>query len=257
MQTHHPLASLQRIISSWWFLFLSMVVGGLLGMAIHFLLPTVYEASVVISVGMDFAQLGELTDIEHDHAMEGVGDIFFVPDVLDAVGDVTSISGNDLIDFFSAERSFNTWILSVRNEDPVAAQRLASAWAEISVDLLNDLLNHAVLGDLLEDRADELNDCIIGVPSEPVYGLCGLNNLDELLAEYSTIRDLIQEERLQSRGILPGMSFLILESGEPQAVPVLFERNTLVLAGFILGGILAFSLLYFGFEPPRITKHAK
>jgi len=56
----------ESLIQKWWVLFMAIVVGGMIGAGLSFVLPARYEADARISTSVDYTLLPELQDYEED-----------------------------------------------------------------------------------------------------------------------------------------------------------------------------------------------
>ena len=79
-----PFETMTRILSRWWITAAMAIAGGLLGWAFHFFSPSVYEATAILTVTMDFSQR-ELTQYEQDYAFNAAGAIIDSTEVKDQI----------------------------------------------------------------------------------------------------------------------------------------------------------------------------
>jgi len=235
----------------WFWLFLAMVAGALIGYGIHFLLPPRYASSAAITFSIDFTRTGEMTDVETDIAIVTAGDILSSGTAINNTIK-SGMSANLPENSFSLEttafleRYSYRYELIVENEDPEIAATWANLWAEEGLALLNQAKLHALNADSLYKQLLAAQDCL-QQPGyvEPVTAGCqGLSNaeLEEKLAKFN---QAYLEEKDKSLGYLPAMDYTLTRQAEPATRP---ERNLagiLVLGGALLGAVLFSALILF------------
>ena len=129
------------------------------------------------------------------------------------------------------------WELGVRAESPGAAARLANAWATASVDALQTAVGHAWRAADLQSKwfitGCELQPA--ATPALPAAWACAAAP-----EEYDPEQALteIEQEAILSRGILPAMSFTMLQEAEPPGEALAGSRGMSVLAGLLAGGVV-------------------
>ena len=245
-----PKQTLDAALRLWWMVAAMMFLGAGVGWVIHAFQPAIYEGRASLSTGIDYVRTGVLTDLEEDQAMGLIGDVITATDTLIRTVELVNdqgfvISVNDLkANGYSERRNF-TWVLRVQHVDPQTAAILTNAWLDSAYGMLVEAYEHALIAEELLNYTRSLTSCLEkSTVVEPVHAYCTAKNLEEIQKELVAVNAAKKEEILASRGLFPAMAFAISERSEVPAVPVQYGRNKLVLAGAILGFILAVFLIY-------------
>jgi uncharacterized protein involved in exopolysaccharide biosynthesis len=229
-----PRASLERAFKHWWIMVLLTVLGGLVGLAIHFLRPPVYEASAVLTVSMDFQKV-KLTQREQDYAFTASGAIVNSAEVKGQViaqarADGLVFDADRIPEQWFLERKMSVWEFHVRDQDPEIAARLANLWAEKALDGLNIDLEHAL-------QADQIQDQITSITTQTASGL-PVDNADAQ-ATLQNLSDDLALEKQASQGVISIMKFALTDPAVIPQKPVLYDLAGLVLAGACIGFIVS------------------
>jgi uncharacterized protein involved in exopolysaccharide biosynthesis len=247
-----PLDTIRDLFRFWWFIALTIIIGGIAGLIFFTLRPPIYESKASISISIDFVYTGKLTDIEEDHALGVVGDILFSSEVLEAVvlqaqSKGWEVSLDQLLSSVYPERRFYVWQIRVQNEDPDLAAHLANLWLEEASRDLANAAQHAKNADSFQRKVDALESCFHAVTSEPVHAFCNKQNLVEIQMELANTGNQVQQELLASQGVLAGTGFTVSEQGYPARKPLLFGRNSVIFSGMMIGflaGIIGISIRF-------------
>jgi len=256
--------SLRRVLESalqfWWIFFIVMLGGAGISAGFQAARPPLYEAYTEISTTIDFGRTGLLSDIEQDQMVGMVGDVIASQPVVEAALQAASLQGVELnvAQFRSQsflERRGTAWMLRVRHSQPQQAAQLANHWAQASMDALTTAYHHAVQADSLYRYMLSLESCLEQTAaSRPSEALCTVQNLDEIQFLLETSSRAQVEERTASQGISAALSFQHARVASPPEQPAQFGRNSLLLAGALIGLLLAVGLFAVGL-PERIRKH--
>ncbi|MGA2490126.1 MAG: Wzz/FepE/Etk N-terminal domain-containing protein [Anaerolineales bacterium] len=234
-QEFSPRKSLERAFQRWWVIVLLTALGGIIGWAIHFLQPPVYEATAVITVNMDFQKV-KLTQGEEDYAFNAGGAIGESSEVenqivTEARADGFPIDINHLTAQMFLERRQSVWEFHIRNRDPKTAAKLANKWAEKALYALNAALGSAIRADQIQAQIDNINrnPATAGSPALSSETQATLNNLSD---------ELLQEKQL-SQGVISIMKFSLTGSATVPQKPALYNLADLVLAGGCIGFVIS------------------
>lgn len=236
-----PLAALQYMIHFWWFLFLLMVAGGLVGWMIHRARPPLYEAVGQFSASIDFIRTGPMTQFEEDVAFNAIGSLIYSNAVVDQVvkqagaeGIATSVQmlKRDAV----LERNVDTWQLRVRNNDPRLAERLVNMWVSQAQTVLLESYRNALVADQMGRVMQSLESCLEhAAVAEPAGGQCVPSRFTEIQSDLSKAGKAYYEARLASGGLFAGLVLGPVQYAVVSAQPVILGRNQLVMAGCLLG----------------------
>ncbi len=236
-----PAEWIERVMRYWWIVVLAGILGGVVGVVAHLFTPPVYQAQAVINSSVDFSYTGELTDVEEDYMIQAVGGVIRSDEVSEAAYQAVKAAGipvdqQEFEEMRSLQRRFVDWLLVVQHTDAQTAVDLANIWADAAWVVLDEANNHAsILGGLLDFR-EALSSCLMTKEEEnEAQPVCEASSLEEIQAELDRVKLLIEEEKLASRGLVPGTVTSFTQNAVFPASPTLLGRNTLVLAGALIG----------------------
>jgi hypothetical protein len=230
-----PRESLERAFQRWWLIVLLSALGGIAGLAIHFLRPPLFEATAVMTVTMDFHK-AKLTQREQDIAFNAAGAIAnstIVSDQITAEAHALGIpiDVSRLSEQMFLERRQSVWEFHVRNGDPDSAAKLANLWAEKTYDSLKTALGHAI-------QADQIQAQITTITSNQLSpGSATIN--PEIQATLKTLSDNFLQENQLSLGVVSIMKFALTRLATVPQIPALYNLADLVLAGACVGFIIS------------------
>jgi hypothetical protein len=131
------------------------------------------------------------------------------------------------------DKRLATWALAVLDTDPDFAATVAEKWAEKTLEAFDEANEHAwnaarLLGGSFVIQCEEL----IEEGEETDYFECvafpqGVD-AEDLTTQLETEVDL-------SRGVLPNISYELLQRPHPPEDPILWHRGWLILAGTVVG----------------------
>ncbi len=234
---------LQRLIARWLWLLAAACLGGLLGLGASGLFPPVYEGVAVVGVGVDYGRTLPLDDVALRHAFDRAREVFLADETLETIGSAEGktpgapTTTNELRSSLRLSEIGGGWELGVRAQSPESAARTANAWASASVDALQTAVGHAWRAADLQSKwfitGCELQPA--ATPALPAAWACAAAP-----EEYDPEQALteIEQEAVLSRGILPSMSFAMLQEAEPPGGPLAGSRGMSVLAGLLAGAVV-------------------
>lgn len=241
--TLSPREKVMNVLTYWWVVVAAAIIGGLIGLAVYAIKKPVYEAQAAFTISLDFARTGVMSQYDKDLAIGTAGGVVFSYSVMQQVADIAQ--QNDIpVDFETLkrtavmERKAAQWTLRVRANDPEDAAFLANQWADIGLAELNEGYKHAVMADNLQNYIETLETCLQQVAVNAAVPLCPHQTLAELETELKNTGDRLFIEKQASRNLFPGITFSLDQYAVPPEEPVLYGRNTLVLAGILIGLIV-------------------
>jgi capsular polysaccharide biosynthesis protein len=257
-QPFSPMDTFNRVLRSWWWVFLLTLLGGVVGWSIHALRPPVYESSAKISFNIDYTHSGQLTDVEEDQILGVAGDVIASPGVLDKVVSAAQAKGISidrpaLNNSISQERKDYIWVMRVRRGTPQEAATLAGLWADTAYTTLRDGWSHAQNAELLQRYLDGLVSCMQQEVAElPAQAMCS-QDLRSIQNGILQVGARLQVEKLAGQGISPALEFTQPDKSGEQFSPVQYGRNQIMLASGLVGFILGIWSVYLGF-PERLKR---
>lgn len=149
-----PIQHFYRIVRLWWLVVLAVFLGGGIGYIVHLFRPALYEATASIYVGIDFDKVagGPLTQYDEDLVLSIVQDVFFTPEVREAMTSSSEYlsAGLDIYEWsrnIRVEREHGFWKIRARHTIPKFAQVLVNKWTELGYQHLNYLQENGEIPD--------------------------------------------------------------------------------------------------------------
>lgn len=242
MSGYTPAEAVERAVARWWLVAALAVWGGVIGWAVHRARPPLYEAEAVYYITLDFTDL-DLTVYEEDLALWGAASIFLSDPVRKQVVEEARREGIAIdlgdLDFFSTlERKQARWILRLRHPDPLAAATIANLWSRHGEAALTEAHAHAVQAEMLRGQLSALEACVESRPEGEGTALCTQPSLAALREAATATAEALQREQLASLGVHPALRFELMQEARLPERPAQYGRNTLVLAGALIGFLL-------------------
>jgi hypothetical protein len=104
---------------------------------------------------------------------------------------------------------------------------------------------HALLADTLTDKLSNMENCLVSTSIVmPVYEPCEGKNVESIKGEIDAVSIRLQNEKWESKGIIPEMTFYINKEGQVPSSPVSYNWNLLVFGFSILGFFLGIVFLH-------------
>ena len=248
----------RRLLAGWLWVVAAAMIGALAGLAVAYLRPPLYEASAVIAIGIDRSRADVPDDITVRQAFDRVRGLLLADDTLegaaalsvergDAESPVESIRA--LIERIRLSERPDGWVLAVVGRDAIEVERLAQAWADVSLVQLQAASYHATRAAEWQDVLYEASCQLVAPPdgSEPARWLC---RSAPPLGESASIPASILAEVEASRGILPAVTYSVLRGSSGTARAVVWGRGSLVLAGALVGLVVGSVMVAVRLRPP-------
>ncbi len=156
----------------WWVLVITMVLGGLIGFAIHHFRPPIYQAKATISTYIDFQEITDvlLTEYDEDMTINSVQSVLLSNDVIGAV--LTQASSDGIILDYSSfmhqmsiYRKFTDYELFYRDRNPEVAKKIVDCWTGIGLQEIKKMQAEGNLPAYLTVNLGSLSD----LPQNPTY----------------------------------------------------------------------------------------
>jgi hypothetical protein len=246
-----PKKYIEKLIQYWWVLFLTIVIGGLIGTGLSLLRPPRYEAAAMISTSIDYSLLPELEDYEEDRIINEAGWVMLSDEVLLTVQHQAddagiSVSFEEMLDRFSADRIDDLWSLRVVGADPKAAADLANLWVDEAHQQLTKARAFALEASAIRSAIAALESCRQGdVDQGPGLTLCESADRDSLQTELETLTVELDEALALSRGLNPASSYTINRYSQIPTSPSYQARGVMAMLGMLLGLVSGLVALWF------------
>lgn len=247
-----PRSFFLRTLRAWWMVVVLMLLGGLIGFLIHQNTPSVYESQASIAFAFDLARTGAMQVSEEDIAMGAAGTILYtapVPDqvIADARAKNIRLESYPQWSKISLERKNYLWVLRIRFTNPQDAAALTNIWIERAYASLAEAGKHAEQAESLRRSLEGMESCMQQMAvTEPAAAQCAWSSLPDLQREMKSLSDRHQQEKAAARSLIPALNFSLAEKAQVNPQPVIYDRNTLVLAGALIGLLAAIGLVASG-----------
>jgi len=256
-----PLHVFQLLLRRWWVLIVLGTCGALAGLAFSATHPPVYESKAVLGVSIDYGISQPLELVVEDRAVNRVVGLVVSDAVLAmALAEVPESirlergwrTPADLRPALRLDQRLAQWELVGSDRDPAIAQSLAAAWAAASVKALDEARVHAWRAAGLVGLPPMDVDCALRESSagtgQPAQWQCRVTRVS---ASAEALQGQLQTELDASRGLLPNITYELLQMPVMPEEPVIWGRESLVLAGASIGFLigLVVALAWPGREP--------
>lgn len=240
--------SLLGAISQRWYL---VVVFGLLGALIGYgnslKNQDVYEATAVMSIGLNFDQPVPYYQYEEDLALGKVAGVVSSDDVLEAAINAFNQQLNIESDQLSVqefrskirlERKGSRWEFIVSGQDSELAAAMADSWAEAAERALWEAYGHALRAKDLQLQLVNIQAELAELRADPTTGEEGVERIQALENITSDLDTRLPEELKLGRGLTTFVSFEWSQRAMVPNQPVTRTRGGQILAGNLLGIVI-------------------
>jgi hypothetical protein len=258
-QGFSPVDTLNQALRYWWFLFILILLGGIMGVLFHQLRSPVYEATGHFTSTIDYVTTGPLTQYDEDVALNAVGNVIRSRLVLDRVVNRAKTEGiivdrTELLKLVVLERRFTTWDLRIRSTNLQTAERITNLWMEEGQAQLLESYQHALQAEQINTYLRSLESCLgKSVSGEPSSALCTHYRFSEIQVDLQKAGKALAQERKSALGLFSGLTIGPAGPVSISPKPVIYGRSELVLAGSMIGLLAGYWLLHLGI-PARWLK---
>jgi uncharacterized protein involved in exopolysaccharide biosynthesis len=238
-----PARLLRSLLRGWYWILLGGVLGGVLGWCLSLLRVPQYEARAEISIGFDYARVAPLDDPVLTYVELRVRDLLLSDETaqsaFDALGAATEmadgpVDAQDLRRRIQLVQDGSRWMIIGRARTPEGSAAIANAWADTSLEAVEQAMIHAIRAAEFQTAIYRAGCRLAEDPNSPGQAIWRCEIPDDSDRPKNLPEELLQEARL-SKGLLPAMSFSLLQRAEPPQAPVLWGRGGLILAVVLLG----------------------
>jgi hypothetical protein len=236
----------RNFLARWLWVLAAGLLGACVGLAVSYVRPPSYEASAVIGIVIDRNRADVPDDITVRQAYDRVRALLLADDTLDAalaLGGQAPAAGTEsqaraaFRDRLRLVEKPDGWELVVLGTDSREVERLAQAWADVSLDQIKRASLHAIRAADWQHVMYEAS-CRLGpgaTAADPARFLC---KSAPPAGGADTLPASILAEVEASRGILPVLVYSALRGSSGTAWPVLWGKGSLVLGGAVVGLVL-------------------
>jgi hypothetical protein len=227
-----------RLLAGWPWIVAAAIAGGIIGLVLHSLRPPSYASTAAIRISIDYGRTLPLDDNAQRHVFNRVRDLVLADETLDGVLELlrdTEMGGSSvaqLRDSLRLDDFDGRWELVAITESPALSAEIANAWANSVLDRVEGALRHAWQAAELQADLYEAG-CELQGTDDSSEALWACSRSTDQAPE-KLVEALVREAEL-SYGLVPALSFSMLEVAVPADAPVIGARGTLVLSGGLAG----------------------
>ncbi len=247
-----PYEWLERSFHNWWFLILTMILGGLCGLVMNRFEPPVYEAKASFAFHIDLTQTGNIGSNDEEVMYNWANNLIITKPVTSQVVAAArakniALTPEKFAENSGIERYNEVYELRYRDSDPKIAAEVANLWASTAYAQLSTASLHAQKVHILQTHINALESCL-EESGGPLTGqaACSVLSLPQLQANMSAASTELASEMAASRGISSALVFDYSNPAEVPSRPALFARNTFVLVGSLIGFLAGLALIMVG-----------
>lgn len=226
----------------WQIIVIFMVVGGLVGLLLSVLKTPVYEASATLTTNMELVRNSNITEIMVDAEIEHVGTLPYYPEIIDKLIQKEKEQGNTIsLEYLkkngSIERELMNTFLKVRGPDPEVAARIATEWAQITFDRLQQAFPYAVAVSSAKQQLQEIDSCL-NDPKKLDVPFCKNLTADQADQIIETANQTIIAQSPYTLGLTVALNVSDYQPASVPTEPLWNARGTLVLSAMLVGLIV-------------------
>ena len=228
-----------------------MLAGGIVGWILWMFLPQQYNASVRLSVGIDYNRTGKLENLQEDRIFGITEDILHSDAVMKLVFERSTEP--DYSTFFRhtlVSRTNETWRLTINGKDPAEAGQLALLWLDSAYDSLLFAQEHAVRAESLQNELDGLTLCMQNSAQNVLPSGCP-EDREEILRLVERYSQDVQNELSLSHGLSTAVMIGSRNPKQLEINPASRGAAFDTLFGALIGLLIAMALPWFPQEKER------
>jgi capsular polysaccharide biosynthesis protein len=236
-----PAGLLGRVVKGWIWLLISGVIGTAAGMAFSFFIPPRYEAAASFAVNITYGVTEEMELVVEDRVLDRVWQLAISDDTLEETQTLLELTSGQnpawedieaLRDHTRLDARLSRWELVGIDSDPSVAMEIANAWREITLDKLDQALEHAWNANSIQGVAFDVA-CVALLSEEEARLIWTCVNTGPDVAPEDL--EFFRQELEASRGILPMINYEAVQSASVPTSPVLWPRGLLAVIGGVIG----------------------
>lgn len=237
------------------YVFILIIIGALLGFSISLFTKPVYEAESRLITNVELVRDANITEIMVDSQLELVRELLYQSDIIDALIVSEAKAGHQidlqyLRENTVLERRLMTTVIKSRSSDPEIATRIANSWVKIAYDRLSQAYEHALLVSEAKWMLTSIEDC---QTNSKVFETAFCKSLDPTTIANLTeeAHKVILEESAHALGLTKDIQISQYQEASVPSKPIRFSRGTFVLSGGLIGLIIALIFLEFPKKQPE------
>ena len=232
---------LESVIQRWYIVAAAGVLGGVAGLLFTFSRPPIYDASAVLSVGLNFDLTAPLSQYDEDLALHKVASVVIADAVWDkalldagieAIPNSATPGGSGTRLGHWLARKGSRWEFTVGSSDPELAALVANTWASAGEATLNETLLHAFEAKSIQIQ---LNEVLVELGQARSDSSVQNDQIEHLEKVADELQARLQVELEAAQGVASFVSFDLTEGALAPDKPSASGRGQTVLAGMVMG----------------------
>lgn len=237
-------------IKRWPILFTAGMIGAVIGFLFSMLRPPIYMSGAVLGVNINYGVTEPLELVVEDRALHRVEGLLkadlTLERVLEQLPTHMKLENNwttpsCLRENLRLERRLSEWNLIATHTDPEIAANVAQTWVESSLMILDESAKHAWRAAGLMSENPFGVDCIqvpITYESKETYiWECTIETIE---LSPDSLTGTLQTELALSHGLLPNVSYELLQEASIPDKPVIWARGPMIISGSLAGLLVGF-----------------
>jgi len=228
------------------------LIGGAIPMLSWFLRSAQYEAATVLAVNVNYNTVDVLDPGGEDRLLNQVSELLVSDKVLErALAKLDETIRNrqgwndpaSLREAIRLERNLSQWRLIVTDSEPNIGIDTANAWAEGSIEFLDEAVGHAWSAVALEGAGIYLTCDKRGYANPADRGLPWECSAEPFTGGHQDLGGALAAEAALSFGLPPVVSYEWVHKATEAKSQVAESRGLAVLLGAVIGGLLGLAML--------------
>jgi uncharacterized protein involved in exopolysaccharide biosynthesis len=243
-KTDMNLSLLKKGSNDWLVIVILMIIGALLGFGFSFFKKPIYEASALVTTNMALNEEGSVDEFMMDAQINHIGDLYYNSVVIEELIEREADKGinldlETLKEIASIERRMLSTLVKIRHVDPKIAAQIASDWAEILYNKLQEAYPYALELTTAKNTLFLLENC--GNPPEDVEpdAFCESMTKEEYDRALSEAKDIILKNSKKSLGLSEYLNVVQWQAAEIPTKALIYHRGSMVFAGSVIGLLIA------------------
>lgn len=237
-------AIFHRLLKRWSGIFITAMLGALVGLLMSWVQRPLYQAEAVLAVAINYGVTEPLELIVEDRAINRVLTFVKGDDVIHAVLDrlpnELRESRNwqdppDLNAVIHLDQRLAEWGFIAIDPDPQVATQVAQTWAEVALEVLDEATIHAWRAAALMDEPFDVTCSLVDSPDPENPNRMWQCQVSTWEVDPEVLDGTFQTELIRSHGVLPNFSYELIRAADLPQNPVLWRRGLLIAAGGLAG----------------------
>jgi len=234
---------LKNLTSRWYVLIAAGILGGLIALGVSVMREPEFESEAILGMNINYGITQPLELVVEDRVLGRVASVVLADETIerlisDLPDDLRNQEGltraGDIRGKLRLDRRLGEWGLVAIDNDPEIATKIANAWADATIDALDEAMEHAWRAAALVAGPFDV-ECVMVDEDGSSTWICQTTQLE---LDEEALSGALQSEALLSRGIPPIVAYELLRSASVPESPVIWNRWQLVVAGALFGFII-------------------